>query len=208
MDNTKQLNCISFCSGYAGFELGLKRVIPNVRTVAYVEIEAFAVANLVAKMEEDKLDVAPIWTNLKTFNGRPFRDRVHIFTGGYPCQPFSHAGSRKGTSDPRHLWPYIRHHISTIRPLCCIFENVAGHVTLGFDEVYKDLRALGYSVEAGLFTAAEVGAPHKRERLFILAYTSSIPESWAIKDGVCGRTSIFGQRNRPRYSRKSNQVFV
>ncbi len=169
MDNSEEFRCISLCSGYAGIELGLKRVIPNLRTVAYVEVEAFACTNLVAKIEEGKLDAAPIWTDIKTFDGRPFRDRIHLITGGYPCQPFSVAGQRRGTDDPRHLWPYIERIIQAVRPVWCFFENVSGHLTIGYPEVYRSLRLMGYSVEAGLFTAEEIGTPHKRERLFILA---------------------------------------
>ncbi len=170
VDNTEETRIISFCTGYGGIELGLRRIGPSFRTVCYVEIEAFACTNLVAKIEEGKLDAAPVWTDIKTFDGRPFHGKVHGIIGGYPCQPFSNAGLRKGSSDPRHLWPYILEHIGTIRPVWCFFENVSGHLTLGFDEVFKSLRGLGYAVEAGLFTASEVGAPHKRERLFILAY--------------------------------------
>ena len=170
MDFTEEQRIISFCTGYGGIEMGIKRVIPTIRTAVYVEIEAFAITNLVSKIEEGKLDAAPIYTNLKTFPSKKFRNRIHGIIGGYPCQPFSNAGQRKGTADPRHLWPYLEKHIRSIRPLWCFFENVGGHLTLGFDEVYKSLRNLGYKVEAGLFTAAEVGCPHKRERLFILAY--------------------------------------
>ncbi len=169
MDNSKEFRCISFCTGYAGIELGLRTVIPNLRTVTYVEVEAFACANLVAKIEEGKLDAAPIWTDIKTFNGEPFRDRIHLITGGYPCQPFSVAGKRQGTADPRHLWPYIEEQIRTIRPLFCFFENVSGHLTIGFSDVYRSLRNLGYSVEAGLFSASECGLNHQRKRLYILA---------------------------------------
>lgn len=171
MDSTQ--NIISFCTGYGGLEMGLHRVIPNLRTVCYVEIEAFACANLVAKIEQGKMDAAPIWTDIATFDGEPFQGKVHGIIGGYPCQPFSNAGKRQGKKDPRHLWPYIEEHIRTIRPVWCFFENVGGHLTLGFKEVAQSLRDLGYKVEAGLFTASEVGAPHKRERLFILAYTES-----------------------------------
>ena len=170
VDNTQEYTCLSLCSGYGGLELGLKRACPNVRTVAYVEVEAFADANLVAKMEKGLLDAAPIWTDIKTFDAEPFRDRVHFITAGYPCQPFSVAGQRKGTDDPRHLWPYIERIIEAVRPVWFFGENVSGHLTIGFPEVYRSLRNLGYTVEAGLFTAAEVGVPHRRERLFILAY--------------------------------------
>ena len=173
MDSTQ--NIISFCTGYGGIELGLKRAGLDFRTVCYVEIEAFACANLVAKIEQGKMDSAPIWSDIKTFDGKPFCGKVHGVIGGYPCQPFSHAGQRKGTDDPRHLWPYILEHVRTIRPLWCFFENVSGHLTLGFDEVFKSLRGLGYAVEAGLFTAWEVEEailPHERQRLFILAYSN------------------------------------
>ena len=186
MDTTQ--NIISFCTGYGGIELGLELAGVNVRTVAACEIETYAIANLVEKMESGALESFPIWTDLKTFDSRPFRGKIHGITGGYPCQPFSHAGQRKGTEDPRHLWPYICKHIDTIRPLWVFLENVSGHLTLGFNEVYKSLRGLGYSVEAGLFTASEVGAPHKRQRLFILAHSNS------QSDGQNPRGSEYGSQ--------------
>ena len=171
MDNSQDIRVLSLCAGYGGLELGLRRVFgERMRTVAYVEIEAFAVANLVGKMEAGKLDVAPVWTDIKTFDGEPFHGRVHGITAGYPCQPFSVAGKRQGAADRRQLWPYIAGIVQSVRPVWCFFENVPGHLTVGFAEVYRSLRLMGYSVEAGLFTAAECGAPHRRERLFILAY--------------------------------------
>ena len=176
MDNTQ--NIISFCTGYAGLELGLRRLSEAFRTICYVEIEAFACANLVAKIEEGKLDAAPIWTDIKTFPASWFSGKVHGITAGYPCQPFSVAGKRKGEDDPRHLWPYIRKHIEAIRPLFVFCENVGGHLQMGFDEVYRSLAGMGYSVEAGLFTAAECGASHRRERLFILGYSQDKRCNW------------------------------
>lgn len=74
-----------------------------------------------------------------------------------------------GAEDPRHLWPYIAEGIRTIRPVGCFFENVSGHLTLGYETVRGELQDMGYRVEEGIFTAEEVGAPHRRERLFILA---------------------------------------
>ena len=174
MDNTEEFRCISLCTGYAGLELGLRRAIPALRTVCYVEIEAFACANLVAKIEAGELDAAPIWTDIKTFDGRPFRNKIHIVTGGYPCQPFSVAGKRKGADDPRHLWPHIERLVQAVRPVWCFFENVAGHLTIGFPEVYRSLRLMGYKVEAGVFSAAECGLFQQRERLYILAYSDKI----------------------------------
>ncbi len=135
--------------------------------------EAYVAAILAARMEEQTMDAAPVWSNVKTFDPKPWRGCVDIITAGYPCQPFSIAGAKRAEKDPRHLWPYIREIVRTIEPGICFFENVSHHLRLGFEQVHDDLRAMGYSVAAGLFTAEEVGAPHKRERLFILAYRES-----------------------------------
>lgn len=164
---------LSLCSGVGGIELGFKLAEPTARTICYVEIEAFACEILARRMEEERLDQAPIWTNLKTFDGKPWRGKVDCITGGYPCQPFSVAGRKLGDKDPRHLWPEIKRLITEIEPPICFFENVGGHLRLGFEEVANDLQAMGYKIKAGLFSAQEVGAPHKRERLFILAYSDS-----------------------------------
>ena len=170
MDITKELpTVISFCSGYGGIERGLDLAGVKHRVLAYVEIEAFAIANLVAKMESGQLVPAPIFTDLKTFPAHLFRDCIDIITGGYPCQPFSAAGKRLGTEDPRHLWPYILDHIRSIRPVRCMFENVEGHISLGLREVISDLESLGYVCSWGIFSAREVGAPHQRKRVYILA---------------------------------------
>jgi len=164
---------ISFCSGYGGIERGLDLAGVEHRVIAYVEIEAFAIANLVAKMESGQLVPAPIFTDLKTFPAHLFRDCVDIITGGYPCQPFSAAGKRLGTEDPRHLWPYILDHINAIRPVRCFFENVEGHISLGLREVIDDLEGAGYSATWGIFSAAEVGAPHQRKRVYILGHSQN-----------------------------------
>ena len=161
---------LSLCSGVGGLDLGLKLAMPTSRTVAYMEIEAYACEILVKRMEEKILDPAPLWSDVKSFDCKPWRGKVDIITGGYPCQPFSVAGKKLGDKDPRHLWPHVRRIVSEIEPMLCFFENVGGHLQLGFEQVHNDLQGLGYKVKAGLFTAEEVGAPHRRERLFILAY--------------------------------------
>jgi len=165
---------LSLCSGVGGIELGFKLAVPKPRTVGYIENEGFACSILEARMQDKTLDEAPIWTDLKTFDGRAWRGKVDCLTGGYPCQPFSVAGKKLGEKDPRHLWPEIKRLIKEIEPPICFFENVGGHLRLGFEQVANDLSELGYKVKAGLFTAQEVGAPHKRERLFILAYRCDI----------------------------------
>ncbi len=174
MDNSNDITVLSLCTGYGGLELGLHRALGRPLRVVAVEIEAFAAANLVAKAEEGKLAIEALYPDLKTFPAAEFSGCFDFILAGYPCQPFSVAGKRKGEADERHLWPFIRDHIRAIRPLYCFLENVAGHLRFGFDRVVRDLDELGYTVEAGLFTASEVGAPHKRDRLFILANSKSI----------------------------------
>lgn len=170
-----EINILSLCSGIGGLDRGVHAALRSMgfspRTVCYVEIEAYAAAVLGARMEDGSLDAAPIWSNLKTFPSAMFSGRVDMVIGGYPCQPFSVAGKRKGAEDPRHLWPHIRTIIEATRPAICFFENVRGHLKLGYETVHRELEELGFAVEPGIFSAAEVGATHRRERLFILAYS-------------------------------------
>jgi DNA (cytosine-5)-methyltransferase 1 len=193
MDTSKAVTHLGLCAGYGGIELGLKRAIPSLRTIALCEVEAFAIANLVAKMESGQLEPAPIWPNLKTFPWEAFRGCVDILTGGYPCQPFSAAGKRQGADDPRHLWPYIARGIRILQPRICFFENVEGHISLGLSDVIEDLAGMGYRTTWGIFSASEVGAPHQRKRVFIMA--NRIGAGWEGFTGsmdVCGDGSESG----------------
>lgn len=161
---------LSLASGGGGLDAGVALALSGqARTVCFVENEVTAARALVAGMEAQLLDDAPIWSDLKTFDGRGWRGLVEGIIGGYPCQPFSVAGRRRGAADPRHLWPYIADIIRAVEPRWCFFENVGGHLRLGFREVADELRGMGYRVAATLWRAEEVGAPHRRERLFILA---------------------------------------
>lgn len=145
-------------------------MLQNLRTIAYSEVEAFACENLLARMEGGQLDAAPIWSDLKSFPWEEFSGLVDILSGGYPCQPFSAAGKRLGADDPRHLWPHIASGIRLLRPRLCFFENVEGHISLGLRDVLRELGELGYRATWGIFSASEVGAPHQRKRVFILAH--------------------------------------
>ena len=167
------LRGISLCAGYAGLDLGLHIAEPRYRTVAFVEREAHAAATLVARMEDASLAPAPVWDDLKSFDGRPWRGRVHIVTAGYPCQPFSQAGLRRGKDDPRHLWPDVARVVDEVRPEWVFCENVEGHIDLGLADVARGFSDLGYTTKAGLFTAREAGASHRRRRIFILAHADS-----------------------------------
>jgi len=180
VDTTKTITHVSLCSGYSGIGLGLKQLLPGLREIAHVEIEAFALCNLVAKMEEGRLCEAPIFTDVKTFPYERFSGCVDILSGGFPCQPFSAAGARKGVEDPRHLYPYISKGIRECRPGIVFLENVEGIIsskTADGESVLKyvlsDLESMGYRATAGIFSAEEVGAPHQRKRVFILGYSDS-----------------------------------
>ncbi len=175
MDYTKESPVIlSLCPGMRGLERGVERAFERLNwrqptTAAYVEIEAFIIQNLVGQMEQGLLAPAPIWSNVKTAPWEVFRDKIDFIFGGYPCQPFSVAGRQNGVEDPRHLWPYIAEGIRTIRPVGCFFENVRNHLNIGYETVRNELQEMGYNVREGIYSAEEVGAPHRRDRLFILA---------------------------------------
>jgi len=181
VDITKTITHLSLCSGYEGIGIGLRSVMPNVRECAFVEIEAFNIANLVAKMEEGKIHPTPIYTNLKTFPYRKFRGCVDILSGGFPCQPFSAAGKRKATEDPRHLFPYIADGIRECQPQFVFLENVDGIISAKTTDgesvlqyVLRTLEGLDYRATAGVFSASEVGASHQRKRVYILGVSNAI----------------------------------
>ncbi|MEJ8476882.1 DNA cytosine methyltransferase [Roseibium algae] len=191
------LSGLSLCTGVGGLELGLHVAEPGYRTVCYVEREACAAATLVARMEDKALDHAPVWDDVKSFDGRPWRGKLHILTAGYPCQPFSASGKQRGKDDPRHLWPHVARIIRECEPEWVFCENVEGHLDRGFEQVAGELQAMGYSLKAGLFSAAEVGASHIRKRLFILAHADD--KSLLLPDGHPDRGGgvPLQDRNRP-----------
>ena len=180
---------MGICAGIGGLELGVARAVPQYRTICAVERELTAVAVLAARQREGRLAPFPIWDDVGSFDGKPWRGVVDIVLGGYPCQPFSYAGKRQGTADPRWLWADIRRIVQEAAPALCFFENVPGHLRHGFEQVRDDLRAMGYEVAAGLFSAEEVGAPHRRERLFILAQRADIGREW-LRDSRRGRDGL------------------
>lgn len=174
MDNPfKSPVVLSLCTGMRGLERGIERAIGPVRTIAYVETEAFAACNLVQQMEQGVLAPAIVHTNVKTINAEIFRGKIHGVTGGYPCVGESLIGLLKGINDERFLWPDFERIIKASRPVWGFFENVANHLNESFPYVLNSLHTMGYRVEAEIFSAVESGAPHTRERVFILAVDNS-----------------------------------
>ena len=161
---------ISICSGYGGIELGLSAVVPGIRTVCYVENEVSVCEILGARIKDGLLDDAPVWTDLRTFDATAWRGRVHLITGGFPCQPHSVAGNRKGADDSRELSGEVLRIAEELGYPTLFLENVPGIRKFWYYTVRPRLQSMGYRVEELLVTAAETGAPHKRQRLFILAH--------------------------------------
>ena len=158
---------LSICTGYGGIELGLSAV-GDFEPVCYVESDLSQASVLAARIQEGLLPDCPIWSDLKTFNGKPWSGVVDILTGGFPCQPWSTAGKKLGEDDPRHLWPDVARVIRELNYPVIFLENVPGILESYYYSIRPELQAMGYTVTEGLFTAEETGAPHRRQRLFIL----------------------------------------
>lgn len=171
------LRALHLCSGYGGFELAL-RSVARVRTVAHVERDAYAATVLVERMAQARLDQAPVWDDIETFDGAAWRGRVDLVTAGFPCQPFSLAGQRRGVDDDRWLWPHIARIVGEVGPRFVVLENVPGVVRHGLPEILDDLAQLGFDAEWSLLSAAAVGATHKRERFWLLAHANSKGLAW------------------------------
>lgn len=151
----------SLCTGYGGLDLAVEAYF-NAETIWCAEFDKYA-----SQVVKERFNV-PNHGNIKEINWATLPE-IDILTAGYPCQPFSHAGHRKGTEDARHIYPYIKQAISILRPRIVILENVRGHLSLGFKEVLKDLAEIGYDAKWQVVRASDVGAPHRRERIFIIA---------------------------------------
>ena len=164
------MRVLGLFAGIGGLELGIGLAVRGARTVCYVERDAFAAAVLVARMEDKTLEAAPIWDDVSTFDGKPWRGVVDCIAGGFPCQDVSFAGKGEGLDGARSgLWSEYARIIREVGPRYVIVENVAALTSRGLDRVLADLAELGFDAEWDCFSAAGVGAPHLRRRIFILA---------------------------------------
>ncbi len=178
---------LSLCAGYGGLDLGVRLACPGAVTVCYVERDVQAAAVLVSNAEAGRLDDAPVWSDMSTFDAGAWRGCVDLVVAGFPCQPASVAGKRKGRGDDRWLWPLVAQIIADCGAPACFLENVPGLVSLGLQDVLLDLHALGFDAEWGVFSAAEAGAPHKRERWFCLAHAGRVRPDWLQQVAERGR---------------------
>jgi len=149
-------------SGIGGFSLGLERA--GMETIAFCEFDKHA-----QKVLQKHWPDVPIHDDVRTLDGKQYRGSVDVVCGGYPCQPFSAAGKRRGEDDDRHLWPEFLRIIKESKPSWALCENVAGHITMGLDSVLSDLEAEGYTCKTLVIPAVAVDAKHRRDRIWIVA---------------------------------------
>jgi len=172
------LRVMDLFSGIGGFSLGLKRA-GGFRTVAYCEKEPYCQAVLCARMRDGQLDTAPIHTDITKLDGKPWNGRVDVITGGFPCQDISTAGRGVGLSGARSgLWSEMRRLICEVRPSLVIVENVPALRSRGLDRVLGEMAESGYDAEWDGLSASAFGAPHQRDRIWIVAYAAGREAVW------------------------------
>lgn len=164
------IRVLDLFSGIGGFSLGLERA--GMQTVAFCEINPFCRRVLRKHWPE-----VPIHEDIRALDGRTVS--ADVICGGFPCQPFSFAGNRRGAADDRHLWPEMRRVIAECRPAWVVGENVVGIIRMELDTVLSDLESLGYSGRTFVIPAAAVDAPHIRKRIWVVA-----------RDTNCNRESV------------------
>ena len=153
---------VSLCSGYGGLDLAVEAVL-DAHTTHVADIDRDACTVLAHRFPH-----APNLGDLRAVDWTGIH--ADILTAGYPCQPFSHAGRRQGEQDDRHIWPEVLRAIRALRPGLVVLENVRGHLSLGFGQVLGDLAEAGFDAEWCLLRASDVGAPHGRARVFVVAH--------------------------------------
>ena len=176
---------VDLCSGIGGFALGFEWAGLS-HPVLFCDIEPWS-RQVLAKHWPD----VPITDDVKELAsdaGRLVPD-CEILSCGYPCQPFSQAGKRAGEKDDRHIWPEIFAIIKAKRPRWVVCENVSGHITLGLDQVLSDLEGEGYAIQPFVIPACAVDAPHRRDRVWIVAHAESHgqPDGTINEKQGCGK---------------------
>jgi DNA (cytosine-5)-methyltransferase 1 len=157
------LRHLDLFSGIGGFALAAQWA--GINTVAFCEIEPYA-----QKILKKNFPDVPIYSNIYELKRRDIDGTIDIITGGFPCQPFSVAGRKKGTKDNRDLWPQMFRVIQEFKPTWVIGENVANFVNMAFQRTKTNLESEGYEVQPFIIPACAVNAPHRRDRVWIVGY--------------------------------------
>jgi DNA (cytosine-5)-methyltransferase 1 len=177
------LTFLDLCAGIGGCSLGLEQA--GMECKGQVEIEDYCTTIL-----EKHWPHVPKWKDIRTLDLTEL-PATDLICGGFPCQPFSSAGRRGGNDDSRYLWPEVFNIVKALRPSWCLFENVTGFIQLGLDQALSDLESCGYACQALAIPACSVKAPHKRERVWIIAHAAGV------------RRVHYKAQNEDNYYRKS-----
>lgn len=184
-----QLRELALFAGAGGGILGGKLL--GWRTVCAVEWDAYAASVLVARQNDKTLEPFPIWDGVQTFDGRVWRGRVDVISGGFPCQDISAAGKGAGIDGERSgMWSHMARIVGEVRPRFVFVENSPMLVGRGLARVVGDLAALGYGCRWGVLGADDVGAPHERKRLWLVAYADGSQDNSVGADRELGRQSL------------------
>ena len=178
------LRTLDLFAGIGGFSRGLEAT-GFFETICFVENEPYCQAVL-----KHHWPGVPILGDIKNVKAPDLPTRPDVICGGFPCQPFSQAGKQRAQDDPRHLWPEMFRLIRECRPTWVVGENVAGIIKLGLDEVLADLEGEGYATRTFNIPACAVGAPHLRQRLWIVAHSDSESEPDGTFDGGAGARQL------------------
>jgi DNA (cytosine-5)-methyltransferase 1 len=197
-----KLKVLDLFSGIGGFSLGLERT-GGFETVAFCEIEPFP-----RKVLAKHWPGVPIYEDVRKLKGADI-GAVDVICGGYPCQPFSAAGKRQGKDDDRHLWPEFMRLVAELRPAWVIGENVAGHISMGLDDVLADLEAEGYACRTFVIPACAVGASHRRDRVWTVANSNGFgrERGEVARPGICSKENSGGEYDGAGFS-GNGQAFM
>lgn len=209
------MNAISLFSGIGGLDIGFSAAGFNI--IAQVEIDPFC-RNVLRRHSAEWWPNAVHFADVFDFGRYSVTGDIAVIFGGFPCQPHSVAGKRKGAEDSRDLWPQFRRVIGEIRPRCVLLENVPGIISTGYAAIVTgDLAALGYDAQWGIVSAADAGAPHKRERWFCVAYASNLRCNTRRSEQPLQRSGPYGEaqplaytsfKRLPHITQRSNKIPV
>jgi DNA (cytosine-5)-methyltransferase 1 len=200
VERLRQVKELSLFSGAGGGLLGTKWLL-GWETMGYVEYEPYCQKVLRQRIADGLLDPAPIFGDIRRFISEgyaaSYAGLVDVVSGGFPCQPFSVAGKRAGADDPRNMWPATIECVRIVRPRFAFLENVPGLLNSGyFGRIIGDLAEAGYGVRWCVLSAADCGAPHRRERLWIMAYArcGNGEPRWTESQQDKPGTNVYGER--------------
>jgi len=198
----EHMNELSLFTGIGGGLLGTRLL--GWKPVCGVEKESYCREVLLRRQRDGLLPLFPVWDDVRTFDGRPWRGIVDVVTAGFPCQPFSVAGKRDGADDERNMWPETIRVIREVGPRFCLLENVPGLIRFDyFGQILGDLAEAGFDAEWDVVSAEDVGANHLRKRLWIVAYSAGLK----TRAGLCGDRSTGSRRGQSSHgSGESGEV--